>query len=404
MPRDLDYVLDEPVADFHARDTFLSQTDARGVIEFGNETFVRLSGYSREELIGAPQKIIRHPDMPKAVFRLFWDNLKAGLPFCAYIKNLAKEGHHYWVVAVAAPVPSGYLSVRFKPSSDEFEKIQNLYAKLLKAEAEEGLKPGDGAKRIDAASVEMGFRDYRDFMGYMLAKELRARNLALGREADESVIQFERIGDQLAKLADGVSEIKELFKSVSNSPVNLSVISSKLSKGREPMQVLASNYTHLIEELVKAINGLEVRLGPVNDSAIEGRVQHCSSVLYREALEACQNADESTDQDMRRTEESVLRTALTDFDRASRASCGEIEREVENFSNLMERLKKLLSGLAMSRIVCQIEAASLVEFTESISAISERLEKFQDALAKSLGDIASVCRLMSANLPQHIAR
>ncbi len=87
-------------APFKIDETFYSRTDERGVIKSGNFVFRRVADYSWDEMIGAPHKIIRHPDMPKAVFWLLWDTIKRGEAIGAYVKNLAKDGLYYWVFAV----------------------------------------------------------------------------------------------------------------------------------------------------------------------------------------------------------------------------------------------------------------------------------------------------------------
>ncbi|CAN0589027.1 unnamed protein product, partial [Ectocarpus sp. 12 AP-2014] len=125
---------EQEVADYRIEDLFMSRTDDRGVIQSGNQTFQRLSGHDWNTLIGAPHKIIRHPDMPKCVFRLFWDTLKAGDPVGAYVKNRSKEGRYYWVFAIALPVEDGFVSVRLKPSSRFFETVKGVYASLVEDE------------------------------------------------------------------------------------------------------------------------------------------------------------------------------------------------------------------------------------------------------------------------------
>ena len=99
---------------------FFSVTDGRGVIESSNEVFVRLSRYSRGELMTAPHNIIRHPEMPGAAFRLMWDTIEEGKPFAAYVRNLAADGTEYDVFATVTPLPGHrYLSVRTRPVRDD---------------------------------------------------------------------------------------------------------------------------------------------------------------------------------------------------------------------------------------------------------------------------------------------
>lgn len=98
---------------------FFSTTNRVGVIEEANSVFVRLSGYDRDELLGAPHNIIRHPMMPGGAFRVMWDTLATGEPFGAYVHNMAHNGSRYDVFATITPLRGGYLSVRTRPMCTE---------------------------------------------------------------------------------------------------------------------------------------------------------------------------------------------------------------------------------------------------------------------------------------------
>ena len=102
---------------FAVHEIFFSTTDRKGIIRSGNRVFTRVSGYTNEELVGAPHNIVRHPDMPRVVFQLLWTEIGAGRSIAAYVKNMASDGSYYWVLATAMPVGDGYLSVRLKPTS-----------------------------------------------------------------------------------------------------------------------------------------------------------------------------------------------------------------------------------------------------------------------------------------------
>jgi PAS domain S-box-containing protein len=88
---------------FSADELIVSKTDPRGVITYANDVFLRVSGYPAGEALGRPHNIIRHPDMPKAVFALLWETLAARQEMFAYINNLAADGAHYWVLAHVTP-------------------------------------------------------------------------------------------------------------------------------------------------------------------------------------------------------------------------------------------------------------------------------------------------------------
>jgi PAS domain S-box-containing protein len=127
-------------------DIVVSKGDAEGNITYANPIFVKLSGYSQGELLDEPHAILRHPDMPKIVFKYLWDMLKAGKDVKAFVKNLSKDGGYYWVFAhvKAATNPNGsfrnYVSTRRGMSAGAKSVIEPLYAKLLEAEKSGGME------------------------------------------------------------------------------------------------------------------------------------------------------------------------------------------------------------------------------------------------------------------------
>lgn len=127
-------------------DMIVSKGDAEGNITYTNPIFMKISGYSQGELLDKPHAILRHPDMPKAIFKYLWDNIKEGKEVHAFVKNLCKDGSYYWVLAQVrmAKNPDGsfrnYVSTR-RAASPEAKKIMGeLYAKMLEAEKLEGIE------------------------------------------------------------------------------------------------------------------------------------------------------------------------------------------------------------------------------------------------------------------------
>jgi len=119
----------------HADQNLISVTDLKGRITYCNPAFVAVSGYSREELLGQPHNLVRHPDMPEEAFRDLWATLAEGIPWTALVKNRRKDGDHYWVRASATPMRCGertvgYLSVRIVPTAEEISQAEALYARL----------------------------------------------------------------------------------------------------------------------------------------------------------------------------------------------------------------------------------------------------------------------------------
>jgi aerotaxis receptor len=167
------------------------------VILSGNEVFRRVAGFaSIEEMIGKPQNIIRHPDMPRAVFKLLWTYIQSNKTMCAYVKNLAKDGSYYWVFAVILPIDNGYLSVRFKPSSPIFIAVKEIYKSMLSIEREAGNDPGSrevgmrlAGDRLMVALNELGYPDYDTFMRTALATEMGARAKAIRTASHQRLVQ-----------------------------------------------------------------------------------------------------------------------------------------------------------------------------------------------------------------------
>ncbi|MDD2948151.1 MAG: methyl-accepting chemotaxis protein [Rugosibacter sp.] len=109
----------------------LTHTDAKGCITKANDAFVAVSGFTREELIGQPHNIVRHPDMPEEAFRDLWATLKSGRPWRGLVKNRRKNGDHYWVLANVTPTPDGgFMSVRTPPGTEEKRTAEALYATM----------------------------------------------------------------------------------------------------------------------------------------------------------------------------------------------------------------------------------------------------------------------------------
>lgn len=191
--------IDEP-SEFALHELFFSETDPKGLILSGNSVFARVSGYHIGEMLGRPHNLVRHPDMPRCVFQLLWDYLKAQQPIVAYVKNLARDGRYYWVLAHVVPTPRGYLSIRLKPSSPLFEQVPALYRDLRDLETaalEEGRTRDQAMQRgreaLEATVRELGFADYTAFMHHAFITELGQRRDILSEMALRGALQAERI-------------------------------------------------------------------------------------------------------------------------------------------------------------------------------------------------------------------
>jgi PAS domain S-box-containing protein len=127
-------------------DFIVSKTDLKGRITYGNEIFIEFSGYEEHELLGSQHNIVRHPDMPRVVYKLLWDYLSEDKEIFAYVKNMSKDGGFYWVFTHVAPIMDknkqkiGYTSVRRMPNPKAIPIVREVYKAMLEAEKKVGAK------------------------------------------------------------------------------------------------------------------------------------------------------------------------------------------------------------------------------------------------------------------------
>jgi len=152
----------------------VSKTDQFGTILYCNENFVDISGYEEHELVGKPHSIIRHPSMPKVVFKILWDHILKGEDFHAVVKNMAKSGRFYWVVTQfeiiknESGVITGFIGRRKSVSDNVIRNFEKLYIKLLKIEAEVSVK---AAEDYIYGFLEDQKKSYTEFLSDIFAED-----------------------------------------------------------------------------------------------------------------------------------------------------------------------------------------------------------------------------------------
>lgn len=157
---------------FRDSEIIVSKTDLKGRIEYVNDVFCRVSEMSTAEVVGQPHSIIRHPDMPRTVFKFMWETIQSGNEIFAYVKNMSATGKYYWVIAHVTPSRDasgeivGYHSNRRVPSRKGIQEIQPLYTKLVNYEmAASNRKQGllDGEAHLHSMLANVG-QSYEEFI------------------------------------------------------------------------------------------------------------------------------------------------------------------------------------------------------------------------------------------------
>ncbi len=160
----------------------VSKTDLQGRLTYVNDVFVDISGYPESELIGQPHSVIRHPDMPRAVFRLLWERITGGEELFAYVMNLSADGSHYWVLAHVTPTLDadgavvGYHSNRRTAGRAALDQVLPLYRAVLAEErrhrnAREAAAAG--TEMLDRALEELGL-SYAEWVWGLSGEEVAA--------------------------------------------------------------------------------------------------------------------------------------------------------------------------------------------------------------------------------------
>jgi len=153
---------------FEPNDLIISRTDTRGTITYCNNIFAKMSGWSKEELLGSNHNLIRHPDMPQVAYQLVWDSIKAKSEFYGYVKNLRKDGGFYWVFAyITADLDengeiAGYTSYRRFAPEIAVKTMEPIYKLLLEAEKKGGMEQSKAL--LHAYLKKTGFSSYDQFI------------------------------------------------------------------------------------------------------------------------------------------------------------------------------------------------------------------------------------------------
>ena len=173
--------IDEEIK-FSKKKFIVSKTDINGIITFVNKNFCDISGYSENELVGAPHNIIRHPDMPRAIFFLIWNSLLRGEPVSGVVKNLAKSGKYYWVIAdldVKKDENGNIKSLTaFRRAAPQhvIDEIEELYDTMLNIERRRGM---EGSLSYLESYLEEKGMNYEEFLNDLITpKGLLAKLLA----------------------------------------------------------------------------------------------------------------------------------------------------------------------------------------------------------------------------------
>jgi aerotaxis receptor len=383
-----DAILVDQEVPFGLDELFFSRTDTRGVIRAFNPVFLRVAGYEAEDMAGAPHKLVRHPDMPKGVFWLMWDGLKRGHSVGAYVKNRARDGRFYWVFAVVSPVDGGYLSVRLKPTSPLFATVKEVYALALERERGQGVTPEQSAKAIEADLIAAGFANYGVFQIEALRREHASRDASRKRSVTPALAASGHLFDVKREIEQELRVLCVNLKEAELITTNMKIQACKLRSDRGPINEIAKNYELMMRDIrnhPRVIQTLRNDHGTW-DVSDEARSVFMIAVadLMEEMVAFFAKEAARGDHEGAGAEMDVVAALRDRYRQEADRAMQDGFRAVRQLSADAEMIRRMVTGLAMVRVVLRVEAGILRERLSGLQSILGQLDRFHDEVSAAL--------------------
>lgn len=424
--------------------TVISYTNLKGQISHANETFIELSGFTKEELIGKPHNLVRHPDMPSEAYRDLWDTLKKGRPWSGVVKNRRKDGDHYWVRSYVSPLAdgSGYVSVRVAASRQEINAAEQLYARMRNDDSirlDEGRPvssniPATLMRRIGSISIaaRLWLMAGSGCLGLILtlgAGEYDASETALVALASlVSSALFIQAGTLIGKLKQGLLESKQAAESIAAGDLTRPLPAA--SKGElgdlnAALSVMRNNLHELIANVRDGITALNQHSEDVSASAqISFKVSETQSEAASGMAAAMEELSVSIDQVSEHAGEAhrdsqlsseqaiaggrVIHSAATEIEHIATAvnNVSGTIRGLEEYSGHISGIVKVIREIAdqtnLLALNAAIEAARAGEQGRGFSVVADEVRKLAERTSTSTKEITGMISRMQENTRQAV--
>lgn len=372
--------------DFDPKEMFFSRTDGRGVIKAGNNFFKEISGYHWDELIEKPHRILRHPDVPKAIFYYFWQEIRAKRPIGAFVKNRCKDGSYYWVFGLALPVDDSYISIRIKPTSEKFNFIFDLYRELVSFETNNSQE--ESLTLFLQKLSENGHENYQSFMTNVLIHELRSRERLINGGHERAYGEMIELLNKRLELNNSVQKIFSFHHDNKWASLNLDILSSHLNTETKTFTVVSQKYQELVEEIKAEMSEFEKEAKKIDKDLFSCLFIVSSCFLVKEiVLKFKENSDvEYCDVEK---EIGYFEPLEKQYENETWQSIIAINSLMINFGRIIKKLRNHLIALDLIRLSGRMELNRMGGNLE-VKNILDQLQNFQEKVSSELKFIENI--------------
>ncbi|TGJ98337.1 methyl-accepting chemotaxis protein [Leptospira langatensis] len=415
--------------------TLVSMTDLKGKVTYANKEFLEIAGLTQDEIIGKPHNIVRHPDIPRSVFKDFWETIQSGQPWRGIVKNRSNNGDYYWVDANVAPKVEngsivGFMSVRRVPSRQHIENASSLYKDIISGKRT--LEPTN-KKKISIRAKFLSFILFTVLgLGFLLASEILKLDsiISIGIAATFAAIQIgiglyfisyilrplRETTNLINKIATGDlsvniahnrnDEVGELGKATLNMLINTAALISRLKENgdillssSQDLSGASLNLSSGIEEMSQQSQTIAAAATQMNQNlnVVSSSIEEMSVSVGEVAKKAADSAKIAREANSTAIETSRVVTELGE-------NANEIGNVIESISNIAAQTKLLAlnaaieaagageAGKGFAVVASEVKelARQSAESSEEIKSKISAIQKSTEKVIESIGKITSV--------------